>query len=145
MDGSGDSWMAGLKLDFKLFDGHMASADIARAQARLAQLRAEQRKLELGLDLEITQAKLALSLAEQRQQVTRKMVEQAAESEKLNQALFREGVILSSDLIDSENRLTDARVGNALATSAVQVAIADLRRAAGLPLFAADSQVSLEK
>lgn len=146
LSGSGDSWMAGLKLDFKLFDGHLATSAIAASQARLERLRAEQHKLALALGLELTRAELNLSQAEQRREVTRKMVEQAAESESLSQAQFRAGVILSSDLIDSENRLTDARVGNALATSAVEVAVADLRRAAGLPLFAAsDSQVPSEK
>lgn len=134
-DGDGDSWMAGVKVDFKLFDGHRASADIAQSEARLGVLRAEKRKLELALDLEMTRAELALKRAQQSLDVTTKMVEQATESQSLSQAQFREGVILASDLIDSETRLTDARVRNALATSAVHIAIADLRRAAGLAPF----------
>jgi outer membrane protein TolC len=137
LNGSGDSWMAGVKVNFKLFDGHSASADISLVEAQLGRLRAELKKLELGLALEVKQAELALSQAKQRQKVTAKMVEQAAESEQLSRARFREGVILASDLIDVEARLTDARVRNALANSAVLVAIADLRRAAGLPQFEA--------
>jgi outer membrane protein len=136
LNGSGDSWSAGLKLNFKLFDGHSAAADIALAEARLASLHAEQHKLMLSLGLEIRRAELTLSQAQQRLQVTQKMVEQAAESEQLSRARFAEGVILPSDLIDAETRLTDARVRNAVASSSVQIAIADLRRATGLPPFA---------
>jgi outer membrane protein TolC len=135
LDGTGDSWMAGVNLNFKLFDGHQSAAEIALAEAQLGALRAEQKKLELALGLELTQAELALELARQRQQVTQKMVEQAVESESLTQARFHAGVLLISELIDSENRLIDARVRNVLAVSAVQIAIAELRRATGLPQY----------
>jgi outer membrane protein TolC len=138
LDGDGDSWMAGVNLSFKLFDGYQSGAEIALSEARLGALRAQQKQLELALGLEVTQAQLALAVARQRQQVTQKNLEQAVESENLSQARFRAGVLLISELIDSENRLTDARVRHALASSAVQIAIADLRRAAGLPQYAED-------
>ena len=130
--------MAGVNLSFKLFDGYQSGAEIALSEARLGALRAQQKQLELALGLEVTQAQLALAVARQRQQVTQKNLEQAVESENLSQARFRAGVLLISELIDSENRLTDARVRHALASSAVQIAIADLRRAAGLPQYAED-------
>ncbi len=138
LTGGGDSWMAGINLNFKLFDGHQSDAEIALSETQLGVLRTEQRKLELALGFEVAQAQLALELARQRQQVTEKMVEQAVESESITQARFRSGVLLISELIDSENRLTDARVRHALAASAVQVAIADLRRASGLPQYTED-------
>ena len=138
LDGSGDSWLAGVNLNFKLFDGHLSGAEIALSEAQLGALRAEQKKLELAIGLEVAQAKLAMDLALRRQQVTEKTVEQAVESEKLSQARFQAGVLLISELIDSENRLTDARVRHVLASSAVQVAIAELRRAAGLPQYTED-------
>ncbi len=144
LDGNGDSWTAGLNLNFKLFDGHSSAADISQAEARLGTLRAELRKLELALNLELKQAELALSQAQQRKLVTKKMVEQALESEQLSRARFKEGVILASDLIDIESRLTDARVRYAVATSAVQIAIADLRRAVGLPQFSSNLTSSVE-
>lgn len=138
LNGNGDSWMAGVNLNFKLFDGYQSGAEIALVEAEIGALRAEQKKLELALGLEVAQAQLALDLARQRQQVTEKAVEQAVESESLTQARFQAGVLLVSELIDSENRLTDARVRHALASSAVQIAIADLRRAAGLPQYTED-------
>jgi len=135
LDGDGDSWLAGVNVNFKVFDGYQSAADIALAEAKLGALRVEQKKLELALALDLNQAKLALALARQRLQVAQKRVEQAVESDSLTKARFDAGVLLVSELIDSENRLTDARVGHVLAASAVQIAIADLRRAAGLPQY----------
>jgi len=138
LGGEGGSWMAGVNLNFKLFDGHQADAEIAMVEAELGVLRAEQKKLKLALDLEVSQAELALDLARQRLQVTEQMVAQAVESESLTRARFDAGVLLVSELIDSENRLTDSRVRHALASSAVQVAVANLRRAAGFPQYSQD-------
>ncbi|MGK2905480.1 MAG: TolC family protein [Desulfuromonadales bacterium] len=138
LNGHGDSWMAGVNVNFKLFDGYQSSAEVALSEAQIGALRAEQKKLELALNFEVTQAQLTLELARQRQQATEKTLEHAVESESLAQARFQAGVLLMSELIDSENRLTDARVRHLLASSAVQIAIAELRRAAGLPQYTED-------
>jgi len=135
MEGEGDSWMAGVKVNYRLFEGHKTSADVAKAMAELSTVRAQRKKAELGMDLEIKQADLSYHQAEQRFHVTEKMVEQAEESARLSRSRFREGVILSSDLIDVEMRLTDALVRQSVAKANIKVAIADLRRAMGLPQF----------
>ena len=127
--------MAGLKVNYTLFDGHRASGAVAQAKAGLAEARAQKQKLALAINLEVAQARLALEQARQRLTVTQKMVEQADESGRLSRARFKEGVILSSDLIEVENRLTDAQLRKTLALASLRIAIADLRRAIGLPQF----------
>ncbi len=134
-EGSGNSWMAGVKVNYMLFDGQQTSAHISQATARLRELKEQRRKLELAFNYETQQAQLALQLADERLQVTRKMVEQAVESARLSRERFKEGVLLSTDLIEVENRLTDARVHNLMAKAAQKIAIADLRRVAGLQQF----------
>lgn len=134
-EGSGNSWMAGVKVNYNLFNGHRTSAEVSRATAKLAELREQRHKLELAFNYEIEQASLALQQAEERLQVTKKMVEQAVESARLSRERFKEGVILASDLIEVENRLTDARVHNLMARASRRIAIADLRRSAGLGQF----------
>jgi outer membrane protein TolC len=134
-EGSGNSWMAGVKVNYNPFNGHRTEAEIARARARAAELRQQRHKLELAFNYEIEQATLALHQAEQRLEVTKKMLEQADESARLSRERFKEGVIMASDLIEVENRLTDARVGNLMARAARRIAIADLRRASGLKQF----------
>jgi len=132
---SGDSWMAGVRLNYTLYEGKKTSAAVARADANLTQAQEMKRKTTLGIGLEIEKAELALQQAEERLQVTKKMVELARESARLSRERFREGVILSSNLLDAENRLTDALVHASIAKAARTIAIADLRRAAGMPQF----------
>ena len=134
-EGSGNSWMAGVKVNYNLFNGNRTSAEVSQATAKLAELHEQKHKLELNFNYEIEQASLALQLAEERLQVTKKMVEQAVESARLSRERFKEGVILASDLIEVENRLTDARVHNLMAKASRRIAIADLRRSAGLEQF----------
>ena len=135
VDGSGDSWMAGVKVNYPLFDGKRTSADVAKARAVLLAIRTQRIKIELGIDLEVKRSKLSYHQAVKRFQVTEKMVEQAEESARLSRTRFKEGVILSSDLIDVEMRLTDALVRQSAAKGNIKVATADLRRALGLPQF----------
>jgi len=134
-DGSGNSWTAGLRVNYTLANGGQTAAAIDRAQAQLTEARQQQRKLELACSLEVDQAALAFHREEERLKVTARMVAAATESQRLARIRFQEGVLLASDLIDSQNRLTEARVSQVLAASARKIAIADLRRAVGLAQF----------
>jgi len=134
-ENSGNSWMAGVRLNYNLYEGSRTEAAVAAATADLARAKEMKRKMGLAITLEIEQAQLALKQARERLVVTDKQVRLARESARLFRERFKEGVILSSSLIDAENRLTDARVHASLAKAARMIAIADLRRAAGLPQF----------
>jgi len=133
--GTGDYWQAGVKLQYPLFDGHRTDSEVARATAQLAEMREQRHKLSLAIGLEVEQARLALQETEGRLKVSEKTVSQAQESAAINRARFTEGVVLSSDLIAAENRLTEAMIRRTVAQTARRVAIADLRRAMGLPQF----------
>jgi outer membrane protein TolC len=140
-DGSGNSWLAGVKVNFNLFAGRETEAQVSAAKASLAEQKERQRKVSLAINLEVEKARLALEQAQQRLLVTKKMVEQAEESASLSRERFKEGLILSSELIDVENRLTDAKVRRTLARAAKRIAVADLRRAVGLEQFDTAVQV----
>jgi outer membrane protein TolC len=133
--GAGDSWQAGVKLQYTLIDGHRTSSEVARASAYVAELQQKRHKLELAIGLEVEQARLALREADERLQVTEKTIAQAMESAEINRARFAEGLVLPSDLIAVENRLTEAMTRRTMAKTARQIAIADLRHANGLPQF----------
>ena len=143
-DGSGDSWAAGIRLNYNLYDGKQNSGEIAAQKADYQRLKQEVEKLNLAINLEIQQAELNYNQALERRQVTDKMVEVAQESAQLSRERFKEGVILSSDLIDVEVRLTDALVRQSAAKANYQIAIANLRRAAGLQQFSNTTEELLE-
>ncbi len=143
-DGSGDSWAAGLKLNYNLYDGENAQAETAAKKAAYQGVKEQLTKLRLAINLEIQQAELNYNQALQRQSVTEQMVEVAGESAQLSRERFKQGLILSSDLIDVELRLTDALVRQSAARAHYEIAIANLRRAAGLQQFSITSEDLLE-
>jgi len=134
-DGSGDSWQAGVKLQFNLSEGGRTSAEIAKASALLGEAQERKRKTELAIIFEVKQAEFAVQEAKERLEVTEKSVAQAQESARINRLRFTEGKLLSSDLLGAENRLTDAQVRRIVAETSQRIAVADLRRALGLPQF----------
>lgn len=135
-DGSGDSWMAGVRVNMTLFDGKQTQARVQQANIALAQAKDELRKMELAYGLEVRQAVLNLDQTDKRCRVTEKMVTSARESARLFRERFKVGLVLSSELIDTENRLTEAQVRHALANAEHRIAVANLRRACGLLQYA---------
>ena len=135
LEETGDSWMAGVRMDYNLFDGKRTSAQIAAAKLKLQEIQGLKNKIELALNLEVQQALLDYQQAKERVSVTNKMIDVAEEVARLSRIRFKEGVILASDLIDFEMRLTDARARQLTAKAGYRVAIANLRRAAGLAQF----------
>ncbi len=131
----GNSLIAGVRLKYFLFDGGRRDGELAEKKMLLAELEELQRKTELQLNYELQQAKQELQQARERVEVTKKMINFARESARLSRARFKEGVILSSDLIDSETRLTDALVRASRANALHKIAIANLRKVVGLPQF----------
>ncbi|PHR30089.1 MAG: hypothetical protein COA36_01520 [Desulfotalea sp.] len=135
LEGNGDSWIAGVRVNYNLYDGHNGSSKIAIARTQLQELEARINKTELALSLDIQQADLYYQQANERLTITGKMVGVAKEATRLARIRFKEGVILSSELIDYETRLSDAQARHLNANASHQVAIANLRRACGLDQF----------
>lgn len=130
--GSGNSWMAGIKVNMTLFDGKQTDARVQQAGIALDQAKQELRKMELAYGLEVRQAVLNLDQTKKRCRVTEKMVASAQESARLFRERFKAGLVLSSELIDTENRLTEALVRKTMANAQHRIAVANLRRACGL-------------
>jgi outer membrane protein TolC len=141
--GESTSWQAGLKFQYSLFDGHRAEAGLAQASAMVAELKEKRRRTELAVGLEIKQARLALADAEERLAVSDQSVAQGAESLRITSERFGEGLVLATDLIAVQNRLVEAQVRRAAAVTGRRIAIADLRRALGLPQYADLTQSSV--
>jgi len=126
-----DSWLAGVSVDVNLFDGGQTSGKIRQASAELAQVKELRRKSELGIGLEVEQARLAHDDAVERLAVTASAVAQAEESASLTQARFQKEALLTADLIGAESRLIEARLRRTVAAADERLAVVDLRRALG--------------
>jgi len=137
-DDAGDSYSAGVHVQWDLWDGNLTRARVQEARATLEAALEEERKLRLAIDLEVEQARLNLNEAAERLAVSAKAVDQAAESAQLTRARFEQGLALATQVIDAETALTAARVRRAEADSDRQIAAAALRKAVGLPQLSCD-------
>lgn len=126
-----DSWLAGVAVDVNLFDGGQTSGRIRQAAAELAEIKSLRRRAELGIGLEVEQARLAHEDAAARLAVAAVAVEQAEENASLVRARFQKQALLASDLIGAESRLIEARLGRSVAAADERLAVVDLRRALG--------------
>lgn len=134
-NGSGDSWTAGVSAEMPVFDGRETRSRIRSAEAEVAVARESLRKLQLGLALELEQARLKYELVRAQLDVSRQEVAQAEESARLSRERFSAGSLLSAELIGVETRLAEARMRRSANLASERVAVAELRRAAGLPVF----------
>ena len=89
----------------------------------------------MEIKLALKKAELRYQEAQQRTAVTKKMYHLAEQSAELSRERFREGLVLASDLIDTEARLTEAQIHYAAAQARYHVAVANVRRAAGWQQF----------
>lgn len=135
LHGDGDSWMAGVQAEWAVFDGKATSGKIRDAAGQLAEAQAGLQQLDLALQLELEQARLAHEFAVAQLEVTATLVAQADEAARISRARFEAGALLSAELIGVETRLTEARMRRAVAAATERVAAAELRRVAGLPLL----------
>lgn len=131
----GDAWTGGVAVNLDVFDGGIVSARIRIAETQLSELREYKRKADLGIGLEVEEARLALDEARERIAVTRIMLEHAEESAALSRARFDEGGLLAAELIGVEGRLIEARVRSAVARADERLAVAELRRAVGIEIL----------
>jgi outer membrane protein len=135
-EGDGDHWMAGVRVQWTLFDGFRTRADVRSALAHRAAAAAGVAQVELQLELQVEEARLNHELAVQQLAVSERLVEQALESAEISRARFETGDLLSTELIGAETRLVEAQLRRAQALTGERVAAAAWRRAAGLPVMA---------
>lgn len=132
LDHHGDGWIAGVAVDLNIFDGGATAARVRQSLSELNQIKTLLRKTQLGIGLEVQQARDNHDNAVERLAVSAKAVTQAEASADLTRARFDKGAALTSDLISVESRLIEARLRHTAATSDERGSLVDLRRALGL-------------
>jgi len=124
-----DNWEVGVNMALNLFDGGRASAGEARARAEAEATRAELADLEERIRLEVLSALLEVENAEASVEVSGRALEAATESRRVAADRYREGVLLSSELLDAEVALLRAGLDRTQALAAQHLAAAALDRA----------------
>lgn len=125
---------AGLNISFPLFDGFRvrSNVDLARAQARLAELQLRQEREAVSVEIARARAELrrAQSLFAARQENSA----EAAEAFRLATLRFSRGLSTQLEVSDAQLALLTAESTEARATYDLFLASADLARALGRPI-----------
>ena len=130
----GNSWIAGVMVRLNLFNGGETKALVAQAEVDRAILGEQLRKQRQQIELQVKTARLNLETARKRISLAKKAIKSAEESLDLTRARFKEGLLLSTQLIDAETVLTSMRVQLSGARAEEQIALAELRHSLGLPI-----------
>lgn len=125
------SWSVGVGVNWKVLDGGRSSASAAQARAQADALRAQLSDLESRIRLEVTTRRLELDTALAGRAVARRGIEAARDGVRVARDRYKEGVLSSSELLDAETRLLRAELDASLTEARIQIAIANLARAAG--------------
>lgn len=126
-----DTWDAGIMVSMDVWNWFATSHQTDQAEAGLAQSLDALGMLKDGITLEVTQNFLNFQQAKQKIVITKLTVEQAEENQRITSEKFKNGVALSSDLIDAEVALLSAKTNYTSALVDLELAKAKLDKSIG--------------
>ncbi len=125
------SYLAGVQVDWEIFDAGRRRAAVQEAGARWAQARAETEQARRGLLLERQQARIGAEEARERIDVTRQSAESAAEALRMTRQRYEQGAADVTELLTAEAGLTAQRTRRIVAYYEYLIAVSNLDRAEG--------------
>ena len=105
----GNNWVAGVSLSFNIFDGGANRARLAAAHFRETQAQAQAAQMAAQVKLQVREAYLNLTTAQQRLEVSRHAQSEAEESLRIIQNRYEAGLATITDLLRAETARTAAR------------------------------------
>ncbi len=125
------TWDLGVSVSFDVWNWGQTKLQAEQAEARLGQAREARKALEDQAVLEVTQCRLSLARAGEKVRVAGQAVGQAEENLRVTKERFKQGVALSSDVLDAEMALLQAKLGRTQAEIDRVLAQARLEKALG--------------
>jgi TolC family type I secretion outer membrane protein len=105
----GNNWTAGVSLNVNIFDGGANRARLAAARYRQTQAQAQAAQLTAAVKLQVREAYLNLTTAQQRLNVSRQAQVEAEESLRIVQNRYDAGLATITDLLQVETAHTSAQ------------------------------------
>ncbi len=126
-----DTWDAGINLSMNIWDWFTTSHQTEQAEAQLAQAVDAAGLIKDAIALEVTQNYLNFYQSKRKIEISEKSVKQAEESMRITSEKFKNGLALSSDVIDAETALSTAKMNFANSVVDYELAKARLERSIG--------------
>ena len=128
------TWQAGMVVKWNVFDNGVTTAGVRQMQAQLRKAISSARKTKDTLELEVRNAYTDLIAAEDNVKTTKVAVDQASEDYEPAQLRYVEGVGTNLDVMDAQEKLTEARTNYAGTLYNYNTAISTLEKAMGVPV-----------
>jgi outer membrane protein len=100
--GGGNNWLAGIEVQFDLFEGGAKKAQLSRERALQEKVASVRELATDGVRIEVRRAYYHVDAARQEIEVTRTAIAAAQESLRINQNRYESGLSTISDLLASE-------------------------------------------
>lgn len=127
-----DIWTLTLKAEWTFWEWGKKRSDVSASRATVARLKYLLRDLKDSIQLQVKEAYLNLREAEKNIQVARTAVVQAEENFRMNEERYKQQVATSTDVLDAQTLLTQARSNYFNALSQHNIDWARLERAMGM-------------
>jgi outer membrane protein TolC len=127
-----DRWTLTLQADWTLWEWGKRRDEVAASRARVAKARHLLNEIKDNIHLEVQAAYLSLEEAKRNIQVAKIAVAQAEENFRMNEERYKQQVATSTDVLDAQTLLTQARANHFNALSDYNIAWARLERAMGI-------------
>lgn len=129
--GGGNNWLAGIQVQFDLFEGGAKRAELSREQALEQKASALQETATDAIRLEVRRTYYDLDAARQQIDIARATIAEAQESLRINQDRYDSGLLTITDLLGAEESTRRSQTDYWQAVYSYQVGYANLELASG--------------
>ena len=130
--GEGNSdWIAGVAVDFNIWDWGKIRADVKQAKAYKEEIEAYENLLRRQIDLNLESGRLEYESALNRWQIAKTNCERARKSLDLFTERYRDTLVTSIELLDAQKAFSQAQVNCALSKLDMRLAKAEIEKIAG--------------
>ncbi len=130
-----ENWSVALRLSLPVFDGGFIRTEVKQGKKEAEKVRQEERSLKFAINREIKDAYMTIENARQRIEVTKKAVETAKETLRIEMLKYGTGTGTSTDVIDAEAALLNAETAYHQAVFDNKLAVAALKKAVGEDIY----------
>jgi len=129
--GGDTDWVAGIAVDFNVWDWGKTRADVKQAKAYKDELQSYENLLSQQIGLELESARLKYVSTSKRFEIAKASFEQAKRSLDLFESRYRDALVTSVELLDAQKAFSQAQVNYALSMLDMRLAIAEIEKIAG--------------
>lgn len=133
-DHGGERWLAGVEMNWNIFDNGVTSAQVHQAQAAERRAESVAREQLETIELEVHSAYIALKTAEKNIEVTAAAVARAEEEFSIAHIRYVEGVDTNLNVMNAQEKVVETRNNYYAALYSYNTSRAQLEKAMGVPV-----------